>query len=211
MLPPRSHRMLRSRRSCRTALVTAHNVTVRAVPGPDSIYNSQQGWAVRAVGGYAGSAQAPGPWSITMGAGVRIAILDSGVDATHPDLAPNLALNLSEIDQTALPSACDDGSPQDQQGHGSWTASLAAAALGPNTGLVAGVAPPGHAAEHQGAGAHACDPDPCGPHGLHLRPGRRAALLGAPGNRRRGCEPRGHRLHVAWHPWWTSRPATARA
>ena len=122
-------------------MVTAHNVTVRAVSGPDSIYNSQQGWAVRAVGGYAGSAQAPGPWATTKGAGVRIAILDSGVDATHPDLAPNLALNLSEVDQTALPSACDDGSPQDQEGHGSWTASLAAAALGPNTGEVAGVAP----------------------------------------------------------------------
>ncbi len=122
-------------------VVTAHNVTVRAVAGPDTIYSSQQGWAVRAVGGYAGSAQAPGPWAVTKGAGVRIAILDSGLDATHPDLAPNLALNLSEVDQTALPSACDDGSPQDQQGHGSWTASLAAAALGANTGQVAGVAP----------------------------------------------------------------------
>jgi len=40
-----------------------------------------------------------------------------------------------------LPSACDDGSPQDQQGHGTWTASLAAAAAGPGTGLVVGVAP----------------------------------------------------------------------
>ena len=44
-----------------------------------------------------------------MGKGVRIAILDSGVDATHPDIAPNLALNLTEVDQTAYPSACDDG------------------------------------------------------------------------------------------------------
>src|SRR3979490_2224322 len=57
-----------------------------------------------------------------MGKGVRIAIIDSGVDQAHPDIAPNLALNLTEIDQTAYPSACDDGTPQDQQGHGTWTA-----------------------------------------------------------------------------------------
>ncbi len=76
-----------------------------------------------------------------MGKGVRIAILDSGVDKSHPDIAPNLALNLSEIDQTAYPSPCDDGTPQDQQGHGTWTASLAAAAIGPGTGQVIGVAP----------------------------------------------------------------------
>jgi subtilisin family serine protease len=79
-----------------------------------------------------------------MGAGVRIAILDSGVDASHPDIAPNLAFNLSEIDQsplTGLPSPCDDGSAQDQQGHGTWVASLAAAAIGPGTGLLIGVAP----------------------------------------------------------------------
>ncbi len=107
---------------------------------PDALYNSPQGWAVRQVGGF-GTASQPGPWNVTTGKGVRIAILDSGVDAAHPDIAPNLALNLSEVDQTALASPCDDGSPQDQQGHGTWTASLAAAAAGPNTGLVAGVAP----------------------------------------------------------------------
>ena len=61
-----------------------------------------------------------------------------------PTLQPNLAYNLSEIDQSpasGLPSACDDGSPQDQQGHGTWTASLAAGAIGPGTGLTIGVAP----------------------------------------------------------------------
>jgi len=72
---------------------------------------------------------------------LRIAILDSGVDAGHPDLAPNLALNLSEINPAVMPSVCDDGTPQDQDGHGTWTASLAAAALGPGTGKTAGVAP----------------------------------------------------------------------
>jgi subtilisin family serine protease len=113
----------------------------------DGLYSSTRGWAVRQVGGYgAGIPGGPahGPWDTTQGKGVRIAILDSGIDANHPDLAPNLALNITEVEQsptTGLPSVCDDGSPQDQQGHGTWTASLAAAALGPATGLVAGVAP----------------------------------------------------------------------
>jgi subtilisin family serine protease len=115
-------------------------------PAPyDTFYTTTpQGWAVQQVGGYGNNVPggpAQGPWSTTMGKGVRIAILDSGVDATHPDIRPNLALNLTEIDQTAYPSPCDDGTPQDQQGHGTWTASLAAAALGPGTGLVIGVAP----------------------------------------------------------------------
>jgi subtilisin family serine protease len=114
----------------------------------DAYYTSTpQGWAVRQAGGYgAGVPGGPvhGPWDTTMGAGIRIAILDSGVDAYHPDIAPNLAFNLSEIDQspaTGVPSACDDGTPQDQQGHGTWTASLAAGAIGPGTGLIVGVAP----------------------------------------------------------------------
>ena len=96
------------------------------------------------VGGYGGNVPggpAHGPWDVTKGKGVRIAILDSGVDQTHPDIAPNLALNISEIDQSVYPSQCDDGSPQDQQGHGTWTASLAAGAMGPGTGEVIGVAP----------------------------------------------------------------------
>jgi lantibiotic leader peptide-processing serine protease len=110
----------------------------------DTYYTTPQNWAVQQVGGYGNNVPggpAQGPWNTTMGKGVRIAILDSGVDATHPDIAPNLALNLTEIDQAAYPSACDDGTPRDQQGHGTWTASLAAAAIGPGTGLVIGVAP----------------------------------------------------------------------
>jgi lantibiotic leader peptide-processing serine protease len=114
------------------------------VPSYDTYYSTPQSWAVQQVGGYGNNTPggpAQGPWDITMGKGVRIAIIDSGVDQYHPDIAPNLALNLTEIDQAAFPSACDDGSPQDQAGHGTWTASLAAGAMGPGTGEVIGVAP----------------------------------------------------------------------
>ncbi len=120
---------------------------IAPAPDPDTYYNSPQGWAVRQVGGYGNNVPggpAHGPWDTTTGKGVRIAILDSGIDATHPDLAPNLALNITEINQdpqTGIPSPCDDGSPQDQTGHGTWTASLAAAAQGSGTGETIGVAP----------------------------------------------------------------------
>jgi len=113
--------------------------------GADAFYtNSPQGWAVRAVGGYGGGiagGPAAGPWATSTGKGVRIAVLDSGVDRTHPDIAPNLLLSMSDVDQTQQPSACDDGSPQDQSGHGTWVASLAAGAAGSATGLTVGVAP----------------------------------------------------------------------
>ncbi|SEF69804.1 Subtilase family protein [Bryocella elongata] len=86
---------------------------------------------------------ATGPWNTSAGAGARIAVLDSGVDATHPDIAPNLVYQSSFVDQTqnGEPSPCDDGSPQDQTGHGTWVASLATGALGSGTGNVVGVAP----------------------------------------------------------------------
>jgi subtilisin family serine protease len=113
-------------------------------PPYDTYYTTPQSWAVQQVGGYGNNVPGGpvhGPWDTTMGKGVRIAIIDSGVDQTHPDIAPNLGLNITEVDQTAYPSACDDASPQDQTGHGTWTASLAAAAIGPGTGQVIGVAP----------------------------------------------------------------------
>jgi subtilisin family serine protease len=113
-------------------------------PETDVYYESPQGWATVLAGGYGKAVPGgplTGPWNDNFGAGIRIAILDSGVDATHPDIAPNLVLNLSEIDQAAVPSVCDDGSPQDQVGHGTFTASLAAAAAGAGTGMIIGVAP----------------------------------------------------------------------
>jgi subtilisin family serine protease len=112
----------------------------------DSDYASPLGWAVQGAGGFGdgvpdGGEATPGPWNVSRGAGVRIAVLDSGVDASHPDIAPNLVLNLSEVNQQQMTSPCDTGSPDDQSGHGTWTASLATGALGAGTGRVVGVAP----------------------------------------------------------------------
>jgi subtilisin family serine protease len=126
--------------------LAAPTIFVKPTPPPaDLLYNSPAGWAVLSAGGYGDSIPGGptlGPWNTSLGAGVRIAVLDSGVDPHHPDLSPNLVLNLSDVDQTSatgLPSPCDDGSPIDQQGHGTFVASLALAAVGGGDTL--GVAP----------------------------------------------------------------------
>jgi subtilisin family serine protease len=77
-------------------------------------------------------------WTTTKGAGQVIAIVDTGVDLTHPDLIGNLwsgpagAQGLDAVD--------GDGNPDDYEFHGSHVAGTAAAVAGNGLG-VAGVAP----------------------------------------------------------------------
>jgi len=74
---------------------------------------------------------APTAWDSTSGAGVTIAILDSGVDATHPDLAPRIVPGWNFYDNTA--------NTADVYGHGTKVAGTAAATT--NNGIgVSGVA-----------------------------------------------------------------------
>jgi len=75
---------------------------------------------------------APSAWSTTVGAGnVIVAILDGGVDATHPDLAPNIVSGWNTYDNNADTS--------DPGGHGTKVAGSAIAAS--NNGIgIAGVA-----------------------------------------------------------------------
>lgn len=70
-------------------------------------------------------------WNTTMGSGVTIAILDSGVLATHPDLAGNLVPGWNFYD--------NNSNTADVYGHGTAVAG-AAAAIGNNGVGVAGVA-----------------------------------------------------------------------
>ncbi len=64
---------------------------------------------------------------------VRVALMDTGVDATHPDIAPNLDLFDSRSFVATEPTI------QDLNGHGTWTASAVGAPI--NTIGISGVAP----------------------------------------------------------------------
>jgi serine protease len=82
---------------------------------------------------------APQAWAKGKGAGVTIAVIDSGIDATHEDLAANLAGTISCIGTGGDPALCS-GSGTDDNGHGTHVAGIAAAVTNNGVG-VAGVAP----------------------------------------------------------------------
>jgi subtilisin family serine protease len=91
-----------------------------------------------------------GSYATATGAGVTVGMIDTGVDMTHPDIAPNLDVDLScsfifDDTPTAHPSeiangdCSNNGAVQDLDGHGTHTASSVAA---PINGIgIAGVAP----------------------------------------------------------------------
>ncbi|HEX5165311.1 MAG TPA: S8 family serine peptidase [Thermomicrobiales bacterium] len=91
-----------------------------------------------------------GSYGVATGAGVKVGVIDSGVDLTHPDIAPNLDLALScsfifSGTPTAQPQEIANGdcsnkaAIQDLAGHGTHVASTIAA---PINGIgIAGVAP----------------------------------------------------------------------
>ncbi len=81
-------------------------------------------WAIPAAG-------VDAAWSVTGGAGVTVAVVDTGVDLTHPDLVDNLVAGWDAVD--------DDADPQDLNGHGTHVAGIVAAAA--NDIGTAGVAP----------------------------------------------------------------------
>lgn len=80
---------------------------------PNQITTNQIPWHVEKLA-------APQAWAVTRGKGVRVAVLDTGIDGTHPDLFGQIA---SAVDFTGAASG-----PADVQGHGTHCAGIVAGA-----------------------------------------------------------------------------------
>jgi len=92
-------------------------------------------WGLTAIG-------APAAWTKTTGAGVKIGIVDTGVDLAHEDLAGRVVESTSCLETDGNPLKCT-GSAQDDFGHGTHVAGIAAAVKDNGKGI-AGVAPDAH-------------------------------------------------------------------
>jgi subtilisin family serine protease len=141
-------------RHLRDAVETEHNASVSVAPqldaslapvGLDPLDANQ--WGLRMVKSDLARNQQPGDH------GVMVGVLDSGVDATHPDIAPNINVRLSRNFTTDLPTdpngapfdgpcefaGCVDPPAYDDNGHGTHVAGIIAAAA--NGFGLSGVAP----------------------------------------------------------------------
>jgi subtilisin family serine protease len=89
-------------------------------------------WALGKIG-------AEPAWTRTTGAGIRIGIVDTGVDLEHEDLAGKVVESTSCVGAEGDQAKCK-GSAQDDQGHGTHVSGIAAASKD-NAKGIAGVAP----------------------------------------------------------------------
>ena len=116
------------------AAVVATALTVGGWTSPASASSDpafSRQWALTQI-------RAPEAWTRSTGAGVTIGIVDTGVDIAHEDLGGRVVAQTNCVG--AGPSGACSGSGQDDNGHGTYVAGIAAASTGNNKG-VAGVAP----------------------------------------------------------------------
>ncbi len=110
--------------------------------GPDAEPLADRQWNVQMIGATAGAAHRE-----ATGEGVDVGIIDTGVDATHPDLAPNFdpqrsrnfTTDIPEVDGPCEFESCVDPADVDDNGHGTHVAGIVAA--DDNDFGVGGVAP----------------------------------------------------------------------
>ena len=119
----------------------AAKATAGPVPGQEPLADKQ--WGMRMV-----DATPSGSYRVDQGRrGVMVGIIDSGIDASHPDIAPNFNRRLSRNFVTDIPlidgpcevPSCVDPPDVDDNGHGTHVAGIVGAAL--NGRGVSGVAP----------------------------------------------------------------------
>lgn len=87
--------------------------TPRQLPLPRDVSSAEVPWGVARV-------NAPAAWAVAEGEGVKVAVIDTGIDCSHPDLAPNCAGGVNMFDPSS--SYHDDGE------HGTRMAGVIAAA-----------------------------------------------------------------------------------
>ena len=99
-------------------------------------------WDMAAIG-----ANANGAWRKATGRKVQVGVIDTGIDGTHPDLAPNFngrlsrnfTMDIPDLDGPCEVATCIDPPNVDNDGHGTHVAGTIAAA---RNGIgIAGVAP----------------------------------------------------------------------
>nr|MBP9866046.1 S8 family serine peptidase [Candidatus Omnitrophota bacterium] len=92
-------------------------------------------------------------WNFATGKGVKVAVIDSGIDLSHPDLAPNIFTNPNEIEGNGIDDdqngfiddvhgwdfVNSDNNPNDDQGHGTHVSGIIGAIKDVTAGL-AGIA-----------------------------------------------------------------------
>lgn len=112
------------------AAAVVGSVAVPPASATDDPYFDRQ-WNLVQIG-------APAAWATTTGAGVSIGLVDTGIDAGHPEFAGKV-----DAQADCLGGTCREGSAPDDEGHGTAVAGIAAANAGNGTGI-AGVAPGAH-------------------------------------------------------------------
>jgi len=112
------------------ALVALSTVAAAGAGASNDKYFADQ-WNLAQIG-------APDAWQTSTGAGVLIGVVDSGIDATHPDLAGKI-----DAQADCVGGTCREGSARDKDGHGTAVAGIAAAKTD-NAAGIAGVAPDAH-------------------------------------------------------------------
>ena len=109
-------------------------------------------WNLDAVG-------APIAWETTTGAGVAVAVIDTGVDARHPALAGRVLVALDCVGADGDPRRCQVGGDTDHDGHGTHVAGIVA---GGADGDALGVAPEADLIVVRALADDSCVQRPCG-------------------------------------------------
>ncbi len=129
-------------------------VTVQMTPN-DPYFSSSGSWGQSYNDLYGlQKISAPAAWDLATGNGVTVAVVDTGIDNTHPDMAANVWNNLNEIPGNGIDDdgngyiddvwgwdfANGDNNPLDDHGHGTHVAGTIAAIGNNMTGII-GIAP----------------------------------------------------------------------